>query len=397
MSVQTDRARFRRRLAGYAVWLRGRIRHGQRLLRGARARIQTSFLGRLGPDLKRTLVRAWPSPLGRVRWAAVGLLASAALVAGLAWAWQAGAPGRLSGWTPSSQLGMGAAQPGIPRAVSPSSPAETGSAAPGRNAGQQARVPYKQLPPAETRPAAVSRPQASTASATPPAAAHGVTGPQPASPAQVSSATNPPPQVTAQETVQGRSPAPSQAPVAAGESLPAAAQGLISQPRPAQGASQPDRSAPQTPGSGPGLVSAPQGTSSEQYSGTLAPPLALIWPSRGRIIQSYGWQRSEYGDWRLDGSVVIRGEPDRPVYAVLPGVVVQVLQAPVPAANVTSGVTVILRHSNGWSSRYGPLEMVRVRPGESVEQGYILGFCREDLRFTLLQGAYAVNPVSFLP
>lgn len=119
---------------------------------------------------------------------------------------------------------------------------------------------------------------------------------------------------------------------------------------------------------------------------SLVPPQVLVWPASGTVTRTYGWQKSEFGDWRLSPNMTISGTPGRAVYAVLDGQVNQVLP---------NGV--ILKHANGWVSHYSLLNLVTVSQGQQVTQGTIIGRAAGDLDFALFHGTAAVNPSLYLP
>lgn len=117
-----------------------------------------------------------------------------------------------------------------------------------------------------------------------------------------------------------------------------------------------------------------------------APPRMLVWPASGKVTRPYGWQKSEFGDWRLTSTMTLSGTSGRAVYAVLDGQVSQVLP---------DGV--VVKHANGWISHYSSLSLVTVSQGQQVAQGAVVGRAAGDLKFALFHGAAAVNPSLYLP
>ncbi len=97
-----------------------------------------------------------------------------------------------------------------------------------------------------------------------------------------------------------------------------------------------------------------------------APPLP------GQVVEVYSMDALSYNettrDWRVHAGIDYPGEEGDPVAAAADGTVVSVEE------DALLGVTVVLRHTGGYETRYSGLQQeVRVKEGESVVLGQTLG------------------------
>lgn len=91
-------------------------------------------------------------------------------------------------------------------------------------------------------------------------------------------------------------------------------------------------------------------------------------PALGKVAQGMGWIPTE-GEWRYHDGVDILAEEKTHVMAAADGRVTSVKNDP------GLGTVVIITHGNGWESRYGHVQGVRVNPGQDVRVGTVLGSC----------------------
>ena len=95
-------------------------------------------------------------------------------------------------------------------------------------------------------------------------------------------------------------------------------------------------------------------------------------PVSGTVIQNYAMDRLTYNettrDWRVHNGVDLAAPLGQEVQAARAGTVTAVFE------DEAYGVTVVLQHAGGWSSRYcGLAEEPSVTAGDTVEAGQVLG------------------------
>lgn len=100
--------------------------------------------------------------------------------------------------------------------------------------------------------------------------------------------------------------------------------------------------------------------------------LAVVSPLSGDTIHDYAMDCLSYNettrDWRTHNGIDISAEAGAEVYAAAAGTVYSVYK------DDTMGYTVVLRHENGYVTRYASLsEDIPVAPGDLVELGDVIG------------------------
>ncbi|MEO0009865.1 MAG: peptidoglycan DD-metalloendopeptidase family protein [candidate division WOR-3 bacterium] len=117
----------------------------------------------------------------------------------------------------------------------------------------------------------------------------------------------------------------------------------------------------------------------------------LAWPVSGTVISGFGVQVDpKYGTRVKNSGIDISCAKGSPVRAVWEGTV--------SYADVFmgQGLMVILEHGGGYYSVYSRLSEFRVRAGEKVKSGAVLGLSGELLHFELRIGGKAVDPLEWL-
>lgn len=137
----------------------------------------------------------------------------------------------------------------------------------------------------------------------------------------------------------------------------------------------------------------------------LAQEPEVILPVSGAVLQDYAMDRLVYHDttrdWRVHGGVDLAAEPGQNVRAARAGTVEAVYD------DEYYGTTVVLRHENGYTSRYCNLaEATLVSAGDSVTAGQVIGTigataliesaAESHLHFEVLQNGEPVDPAGFL-
>jgi len=120
-------------------------------------------------------------------------------------------------------------------------------------------------------------------------------------------------------------------------------------------------------------------------------------PVLGRVVRGMGWVTAG-AEWSYhDGIDLMAGEGAN-VLAAADGTVTAVKNLP------GLGTVVILTHGNGWESRYGHLQGIRVSPGQEVKAGTVLGTCsakscgeNSGFHFSIYAKGQPVDPEGIIP
>ena len=122
------------------------------------------------------------------------------------------------------------------------------------------------------------------------------------------------------------------------------------------------------------------------------------WPVRGAVNSEFGRRLSPWtGAGEFHGGLDIRAEKGTPVHAPARATVV------VAGAQPEYGITVILDHGNDLRTVYGHLSRVKVKPGDTVERGDVIGLTGNTgrssgphLHYEILAKGRSVNPRVYL-
>lgn len=125
-----------------------------------------------------------------------------------------------------------------------------------------------------------------------------------------------------------------------------------------------------------------------------------IWPADSRQITSdFGYRRDPFtGAFALHSGLDIGGSQGSPIYAAADGTV------ETSGWNGGYGISILINHGNGLSTRYGHLSAAEVNAGQSVKKGSTIGRMGSTGRSTgthlhyevLVNGAFA-DPIKYLP
>lgn len=124
----------------------------------------------------------------------------------------------------------------------------------------------------------------------------------------------------------------------------------------------------------------------------------LPWPVAGEVVSSYGKvKHPKFNAYIINNGIEISSAGGTAVKSVAAGIVIY--------ADWFKGYgqLVILEHGGGYSSLYGHLGEVYVKPGDKVECGFTIGevgtagsFSGKGLYFEIRKASIAVNPVNWL-
>jgi len=121
-------------------------------------------------------------------------------------------------------------------------------------------------------------------------------------------------------------------------------------------------------------------------------------PVSGEIISTLGWRENPFGSgYEYHTGVDIKASYGDPVYATAEGIV--------EYADWFSdyGKTVIIKHPSGYETLYGHLSKIKVRNGEKVEAGEIIGYIGSTgrslgphLHYEVHLGSKYLDPLKFI-
>lgn len=128
--------------------------------------------------------------------------------------------------------------------------------------------------------------------------------------------------------------------------------------------------------------------------------LPLRWPTENPIItEFFGWRKKGRRRERLHDGVDLKAAKNTPIYATGKG---QVIYA--SRKMRTYGKMVVIDHGNGWSSVYAHLNEYKVKAGDEVEMGELIGLSGKTgrafgphLHFEIRLKADPLDPLLFLP
>ena len=130
-----------------------------------------------------------------------------------------------------------------------------------------------------------------------------------------------------------------------------------------------------------------------------------VWPVKGETVMEYAVEALAYNqttrDWRTHDGIDIAAEAGSSVYAAADGEVYSVYE------DETMGMTVILVHDGGYTTRYASLsEDLQVSAGDKVEAGQVIGYVGvsallesgigDHVHFAVSCSGKSVDPLEFL-
>ena len=122
----------------------------------------------------------------------------------------------------------------------------------------------------------------------------------------------------------------------------------------------------------PVVATNPDGTPANVTGNVSGEPLKTVYPVEGQTVAVYAMDSLTYNattrDWRVHNGVDIAAETGTEVCAAADGEVYTVYQ------DEQMGTTVVIRHANGYATRYASLDQqVCVNPGDVVTAGQAIG------------------------
>ena len=121
----------------------------------------------------------------------------------------------------------------------------------------------------------------------------------------------------------------------------------------------------------PGGSSTPGTASTEPSASVTRKPLQTVAPVEGEVVAVYAMDSLSYNpttrDWRVHNGVDYAAEEGAKVCAAAAGTVYTVYE------DETMGMTVVLRHDEGYTTSYSSLAEASVKPGDTVTLGQKIG------------------------
>ncbi len=111
----------------------------------------------------------------------------------------------------------------------------------------------------------------------------------------------------------------------------------------------------------------------------------MVWPVNGKVVIDYSMETTTYfstlNQYKCCNGVILGVEEGTAVQAVANGKVLSIVY------NEETGKTVTMDLGNGYHAIYGQLNNLKVKVGDLVEQGVILGYVEEPTKYFVQEGA----------
>ncbi len=122
------------------------------------------------------------------------------------------------------------------------------------------------------------------------------------------------------------------------------------------------------------------------------------WPVNGEISSRYGWRTDPFTGLRgFHNGLDIAAWMGSPIRAAMEGRVADTGYSP------SFGNYILIAHHSGYASFYGHLSVIKVRPGQAVALGQVIGLVGNTgystgphLHFTVFKNGTTVNPANLL-
>ena len=127
--------------------------------------------------------------------------------------------------------------------------------------------------------------------------------------------------------------------------------------------------------------------------------LPSMWPAKGQFTSGFGWRKNPLGQrWRFHSGIDVAEKRGTPIYAAAPGTVIRAF------FNEGYGRMIELDHGFGITTVYAHCHILRVREGQRVDAGDLIGTMGSTgrvtgphLHFEVRLEGHAVDPLDYLP
>lgn len=124
----------------------------------------------------------------------------------------------------------------------------------------------------------------------------------------------------------------------------------------------------------------------------------LIWPCYGKVVSPFGWRiHPVYGETHFHTGIDIANNVGTPIYATANGTVKYA------GWQEGYGKVVILEHKFGYCTVYGHLSVIKVKPGQMVSRGEVIGLMGDTgtstgphLHYEVWKDGKICNPIKFV-
>lgn len=124
----------------------------------------------------------------------------------------------------------------------------------------------------------------------------------------------------------------------------------------------------------------------------------LIWPCYGRVVSPFGWRiHPVYGEPHFHTGIDIANNIGTPIHATADGTVKYT------GWQEGYGKVVVLEHKFGYSTVYGHLSTIKVKPGQKISRGEVVGLMGDTgtstgphLHYEVWKDSRICNPVKFV-
>lgn len=130
----------------------------------------------------------------------------------------------------------------------------------------------------------------------------------------------------------------------------------------------------------------------------------LLWPIKGKIVLDYSMDKPVYfktlAQYKCNPALLIAGKKDTDVISAADGTIQKIDK------DVETGVTITASVGDGYKLIYGQLKDVKVKEGEAIKAGQVIGKLAEptkyykeegtNLFFKVVEGEESVNPLLLL-
>lgn len=111
----------------------------------------------------------------------------------------------------------------------------------------------------------------------------------------------------------------------------------------------------------------------------------LVWPLQGNVIMNYSMDHSMYfqtlGQYKVNPALLIEAEVGKEVVSAAKGVVSEI------TTNEETGLTITTSIGNGYHLVYGQIDSAKVKVGDKVSQGEIIGCIAEPTKYYVVEGS----------
>lgn len=111
----------------------------------------------------------------------------------------------------------------------------------------------------------------------------------------------------------------------------------------------------------------------------------MVWPVSGEVLIDYSMETTTYfstlDQYKCNNGIVLGAEVGTAVQAAVNGKILSIVD------NEETGLTVTMDIGNGYQAIYGQLKELKVKAGETIAQGEILGYVENPTKYFVKEGS----------